>query len=398
MSENTLVEQLHSPDPRQRFKAIKQAARNKDLTLLDLVTELAQSDPDDQVRAVAQKARAYLSKRNVAEAEPIYRPIDKKTEEQAQSGLDAALSYHLAGQREKALKSLGKILQIAPIKATDPYFISVMNDITGQETEESLALLRDQSRIKQATVTERQLTQEKKLKQHRQDVEKSTWVSAWMDLGIYTLIVTIGTLLVVMAIGQSAAGVLSGYDAAVTAYNEALAAGEPEPTPVEPLPLEVRELAESMSGLGLEIGLKLALVAGVWSFIGIFIQLGVVHVVARLLFRGSGTLPHLIYRVLSLYNSRLPMMFFLVIIGIALAFNGGMGIVPLLLGGILALFSLALTLATIKRVGETYHFGFASGCLSVLIGSAIIGVISFVLQTLVWSSLVQLIGLPDWPL
>ncbi|MBZ0296756.1 MAG: HEAT repeat domain-containing protein, partial [Anaerolineae bacterium] len=243
MSESILSQQLHNPDPRQRFKAIKQAARNKEMALLDVIAELAQNDPDDQVRMVAQKARAYLTGglesggAPESAGTPVYRPLDKKTESLAQSELDAALSYHLAGQREKALKSLGKVLQMAPIKATDQYFISVMNEITGRETEESLQMLRDASRMKQLSVTEKQLAQEKELDKHLQNVEKSTWVSAGMDLVIYTMIVVIGTLLIVVAIGQSAAGTLSGYAAAREAFNAAVAAGEKNIMPVEPLPV-----------------------------------------------------------------------------------------------------------------------------------------------------------------
>jgi hypothetical protein len=141
----------------------------------------------------------------------------------------------------------------------------------------------------------------------------------------------------------------------------------------------------------MDFALISGLIAGVTGLIGMIIQLAVTHLAARFLFGGVGTLAHLTYRVVSLYNTRLPVLFFLTYVFIVLTFSGDMGIIPLLVLGVTSLVSLAMTFSAIQRVGEAYDFGTLRGCLSVIMGGLILGVILFAAQLALLSAIVALL-------
>ena len=91
----------------------------------------------------------------------------------------------------------------------------------------------------------------------------------------------------------------------------------------------------------------------------------------------SATLPHLIYKVVSYYNTRLPILYALIYLMLFLMFQGAdifVGIVGLAV----SLFNLFIAIRIIGRVGEAYNFGTLQGCLAMVIGSVVIGIISSV--------------------
>ncbi len=395
MSQNILSQQLQSPDPKTRFQAVKQAARARDESLLGLLRELAGGDPDDQVRAVASKAVAYLQSGGEVIPPPAPRPKARAAAASVDSAftkslIDAALSYQISGQRNKALKSLGKALEADPSLEQDSYYISVLHDISKLEGEEALALVRNKDEIKHIAVSERQMAKQKRRGAHQEDVQKSTWISAGMDLAIFTLIVIFGVVLLVLVISQSALGVLNGYDAAWDAYHEAWAAGTTNVKEPAELSYDLRLLAETYSQLDISIGLILGLIAGIAALVQMVVQLTVTHGAARLIFKGEGTLPHLMYKVVSLYNTRLPLIFLLTYLGVVLTF-GDNGIFPMLLYGAAGLVSLSLSFGVLKRVGAAYDISLLSGCLALVIGSIVISLASFVLQTLLLTYVLQML-------
>ena len=395
MSQNILTQQLQSPDPKTRFQAVKQAARARDETLLGLLRELAGGDPDEQVRAVANKAVAYLQSGGEVIPPPAARPKARATSGTVDSAftkslIDAALSYQISGQRNKALKSLGKALDADPSLEHNDYYISVLHDISKLEGEEALALVRSKDEIKHIAVSERQMAKQKRRGAHQEDVQKSTWISAGMDLAIFTLIMVFGTVLLVLVISQSAAGVLNGDRAAWDAYHEAWAAGEKNVKEPAPLSYELRVMAQTYSQLDISIGLILGMVVGIAALVEMIVHLSVTHGAARLIFKGEGTLPYLIYKVVSLYNTRMPLIFLLVYLGVVLTF-GDNGIFPMLLYGAAGLVSLALSFGVLKRVGAAYDISLFSGCLALVVGSIVISIVTFALQGLLLAYVVQML-------
>jgi hypothetical protein len=393
---NTTITQLKSADPKQRFEAVKQAARAKDETALRTLAVMAHSDPDPQVRAAAERAEQYI-RRALDEVEhaphesvrsavlmddPAAKPKRKQREiseadiNRARGYVEVALTHQTNNERTKALKAMSRALELNPNAAHDNYFRSVLDEITGLSGDESLALLADSSEQRKIAATEAQLKKERKVKGHMGDVQKTTWASAGMDLAIYTMILIFSGLILVVAFTQTAASIRPGWNDAQSSYNEALARGEtPKDLERPDAALQMADEIGSMN-IGLSHAIVFGLIMGVSGLIGILTQLIATHIVARFLFQGQGTLPFLVYRVVSFYNSRLPIVMFLLILAIVSLVSSGGGAIYLVLMVVIGLFSLYMTFAVLGRIGQAYDFGMARGCLSWVIGSIALSVIS----------------------
>lgn len=384
---------LKSPDAKKRYQAIKEIARAKDESMLKTLDELAGSDPDEQVRLVAEKAKQYISSGMdaVSTAMPKAREASKENQTRANEYVNEALSYQLRNERNKALKALSKALQLNPALERDAYFISVLSSATGAEGEAALALVRDKTHIKQVAVNEKQLAREKRMQDHIKDTEKSTWATALMDLAIYMFIIIAGTILAVMVLGQSADGTITGYYASIAAYEEAYAKDPLHATAPEPVDPALWAQAEELRIIGLPTALIAGLVVGISTLIGTIIQLLATHGVAKMVFKGNGSLPHLIYKTISFYNGKMPILFVIIIAGIIITFSGGGQTTANIFSGIVSLYTFFLSFKFIGRVTETYDFGTLRGCISVIAGSAIVSALGFIAQLALLASITAMI-------
>ncbi|MGQ9888311.1 MAG: HEAT repeat domain-containing protein [Aggregatilineales bacterium] len=396
MSQNTIISQLKSSDPKTRFEAVKQAARARDQSALRTLSTMAASDPDPQVRAAAAKAEQYIRQKtgapaagpsgNARRAAPAVdgaavdsfkqkqREVSEADIARAHSYLEAALTYQTNNERAKALKAMTRALELHPGIINDNYFRSVLDEITGLSGADSLALLTDQSEQRRIAATEAQLKKEKRVQGHLGKVQRTTWASAGMDLIIYTMILIFGGLILVLAFSQTAASIRPAWYEAERAYVEALARGE-TPSPPE-RPSEALEIADQITAMniGLPQAVVFGLVLGVSGVIGVVLQLAATHVAARFVLGGHGTLPYLIYRVVSFYNGRLPIVMFLLIVAVVALVSGNGGLY-LVLMGFLAIFSLYMTFAVLSRVSQAYDFGLARGCLAWIVGGLLLSVV-----------------------
>jgi hypothetical protein len=151
------------------------------------------------------------------------------------------------------------------------------------------------------------------------------------------------------------------------------------------------EMVQSAQALSLNTGLILGAIVAVTGLLGLMLNLAFVHGVARLLFKGQATFTHLLSRVVSFYNARLPIVFGLMYLGIVATFLMGGGIVPPIIGGLVGLFSLFVSFKVVGRVGEAYHFGFLKAFLSMTIASFLLGIIGVVIQLLAFNALAGLV-------
>lgn len=375
---STVIKQLKSSSARQRYEAIKQIARAKDdsSSTLRLLTDMARNDPDPQVQAVAQKAVNYLkgvSARSETAAggeggsyldyeggkeKPKKRELTEGDLALAKSLVEEGLSYQMSGEINKSLKSLSRALAINPNLREDPYFRSVLDSTTGLAGEESLELLANQTERRNIATAERQLKNEKRKQSHREKVDRTTWASASMDLVLFFIIVTGGFILTLLVMGESARMLVNNY----------VPGGDVDPS----LYRQAREWQSISFGPAIIGGAM----AGFSALISMLIQLAVTHVVARFAFGGIATLPHLIYKVVSFYNSRLVVIYGLTIVMLFLTFGLGVPIFAALVGAGLAIYNLIMALKIIGTIGETYDFGFLRGCLSVLVGGIILSLIA----------------------
>lgn len=398
VTQNAIITQLKSPDPKQRFEGVKQAARARDESALRILATMAQSDPDQQVRAAAARAEQYIRQavsaaiappsddvRSAVLAEPDSgqkskrkrRETSKADIARARGYVEVALTHQTSNERTKALKAMSRALELHPDIVNDHYFRSVLDEITGLSGDESLALLADSNEQRRIATTEAQLKKEKKTQGHLGEVQRTTWASAGMDLVIYAMILIFSGIILVVAFTQTAASIRPGWVEAQRSYNEALARGE-TPKEVEPPPFESLMMADQITAMniGLSHAVVFGLIMGVGGVIGILTQLIATHLVARFLFQGQGTLPHLIYRVVSFYNGRLPILMFLMILAVVALISGGGGTVYLVLLGIISLFNLYMVFNVLSRIGKAYDFGLVRGCLAWVIGSIALSVIA----------------------
>jgi tetratricopeptide (TPR) repeat protein len=383
---------LNHSDAKIRFAAVKKIARDKDVTALKKLGELAANDPDEQVREVAAKAIQYIKADSRADAEAKLEArtrepeISTKDQVRAKNYLDAAIGYYINGERDKALKELSKALAVNPKLERDPFFRNTLDDVTGTSGEEALSMVRSSDKLKSVAVTERQLKQEKRQEEHQKDVQRSRWSSVLMDLAIYTFLTIVLTALGLGLIGQSAQGYINNQIYLQQAYE---AGDRDNPPEIDPAFMEYAQQVSLLFTIPLSV--TTGVIAGVTSVVSLLINLLFTHLAAKFIFRGQATFPHLIYKVVSLYNTRLPILYIMLFVTIVLGFAMGGGIILVIGGGILSLYSLILFLNTIGRIGEAYDFGTAKGCLSLIVGSLILSVIGFIAQMLFLTSLLALI-------
>lgn len=384
---------LNSVDPRERFAAVKEIARNKDVTMLDKLAEMAEDDPSDQVRDVAAKAIAYIKGEARAGTHSARAAaVSERDQERAKQLVDSALSYQIEGERDRALKELSKALEIDPNLENDAFFKSVLSEVTQGDDDAAMAVLEDRSKIEEITKSERKRKQEARAAEHEGEVERSNWSSAGMDLAIYTLILIFATMFLPIVASQAAQRYLVEQNAAWTKYQEAVAAND-QSAQAPVLDQSFIDMAQSLSLASPIVGVGMGIGAGIYGLISILITLATTHLAARYLFGGVATFPHLIYKVVSFYNSRLPVFFGLLYITIILTFLLGGSFITVVGFGAVGLYSLFLSLKIISRVGEAYDFGAAKGCMSLIAGSIIVGVISFIAQMLFMGAILASMGL-----
>jgi hypothetical protein len=397
VSQILIDKQLKSTNPKERYQAIKHIAREKDSAMLSTLAKLAKDDPDEQVRKVAAKAQQYIENDGTlppaaeAKSTTTSRSVSPDQAARAMEYTNEALGYQLKGERNKALKTLGKAIKLNPKLRTDTFFVSVLDSTTGLSGEESYATLHNETELKNIQVTEKQLKKEKRAENHQEAVNKANWATVGLDFTIYTCILVAGTILVILLFGQSADGVITGYQASVQAYRDEVANGVRDAVPPEPVDPEFWDQAQQFRTIGFSAAMIAGVVAGVAGLTSLVVQLVFTHLAARYLFKGNGTFRFLVYKVVSAYNSNLPIVFAILILGIILTYSSGGNTIGAVFSGILGLLSLKLTFQTLSKVGETYDFGMAKGCMSVIAGGVIVSIISFVVQMLFLASLTQMI-------
>lgn len=379
---------LDNSDPKQRFAAIKHIARTKNVTMLKKLTQMARDDPDEQVRSAAAKAIDYIKADSMGDAvaKPQEVVVSAKDVDRAKRYIDSAIGYQINGERERALKELSKALEINPRLKHDPFYKSVVDEVTGESGEEALRVVSNPDQLQEVADHERKRKLEKRQQQHQESVDRSRWSSVIMDLAIYTFLSIVLAILGMGLTGQSAQNYLTSQEAAIQAFED----GERDELPeVDPA---FYEYASQLMSLTIPVSVIAGLITGITSLISLLVNLLFTHIAARFVFGGRATLPHLIYKVVSYYNTRLPILYGIIFVTIVLMFAVGGGIIPFVGAAAIGLFSLMLFFQTIARIGQAYDFGTGKGCLSFLVGSIIVAVISFVVQLMFFGSVAAMIA------
>lgn len=369
--DSKIIKQLKHNDPQQRRKAIIALADSRDLAALKPLSEIARSDPDEKLRALAERAQKHLQEQAArAEARAANPPppqVSERDAKRAKGYMDEAMSHYINKDNAKAARALTKALQVNPTLKTDSYFQSLVGNITGKHGEEGINLLVNaQSRVEFIQNSERGKLQKRK-DDHRAKAGEIGWASAIFDLGVYGMVMLVMSFLTPFVVIQLLTSAL--------AYQSGLSAEDLQAEAVQFSP-EFSQMISSAQGVGIVTFLISALVTAVISVLSILVLCGVIHLVARYVLRGSGTLPFMISKLVPWYSFTTPIFFIWSFIALGML-SIGAGIFGVICGGLIPLASLFVMFKGAARIGEAYDFGAAKGCLSQSIALALLGALNF---------------------
>jgi hypothetical protein len=366
-----LIKQLKHNDPQQRRKAIIALADSRDLAALKPLSDIAQNDPDEKLRALAERAQNHLQEQaSRAESRATNPPPAQASErdtKRAKGYMDEAMSHYINKDNAKATKALTKALQVNPTLKTDSYFQSLVGNITGKHGEEGISLLVNaQSRVEFIQTSERGKAQKRK-DDHRAKAVEIGWASAIFDLGVYGMVMLVMSFLTPFVVIQLLTSAL--------AYQTGLSVEDLQAETIQFSP-EFNELIGSAQGIGIVTFLILALITAAASVFTIIVLCGVIHLVARYLLRGNGTLPFMISKLVPWYSFTTPIFFIWGFIALGML-SIGAGIFGVICSAFIPLASLFVMFKGAARIGEAYDFGAAKGCLSQGIALVLLGVLNF---------------------
>ncbi len=355
------IRQLKSQDPAERRQAIKGLARLRNEAVIPLLETVAQSDPDPELRALAEKAIRYVkanvqpepkarsasseSLLNIPPSEeglpkPRHR-VSTRDRDAARKYVNAAFSYYQAGDRARAVEWLGKGLSLNPNLQSDSFVAGIVQGVMQMDVDEALPILTHPDRRKEyvARLGGKQPTRATHVP------ENATWDNVLIDFGLYGLVTLIGQFAVLYF--------------AIDIYRE-LWRRSPE--------LYNTAGAETFFNLNVREMFFVSLLGGVYATIGVAVQGAFIHLAATFLLGGKGTLAYL-------YRKLVPLqMVFMLVVAAAMVF------LSLLIDPVTAMTLLnlvnfvsgfVLLYLLVRVVAEVYDFGVASGCGAIFLGGVI---------------------------
>lgn len=429
-----LIQQLRDPDPVTRRNAIRELARSKSPAALKPLAGIIQNDPDPELREYARKAGQYIrqqmqrqtrpriepfekmaiddpdldafspaaryrkvleSERRVAEdrerererANEVVRPVqqeeetshepeplqtasgvalvrgrkytvDKASQDRAKQYIDAALSLNIDGNNAKAMSNLTQAVSLNPNLINDAYFNNVASAVTGLDGDAALQKIVDRNERKRFTDSAEQEQKNRRVQAHLSEAETATWTDVAFELTLYSLIVIIGPVLATLVLTESAKNLLGTLTAASGS-----------------LPAEYESMQATLGAFSLGGLLPVGIVSGISGVLSLLLQTVLIHYSAKF-FGGVGTWRHLIRVLIGFYNKWLPILFVVSYVTIAFAFFSQFSPVVLCFTLVLAGLTFYMLFKTSGKIGEAYDFGAGKGCLSLLAGVVLIGLIN----------------------
>ncbi|MBK8035424.1 MAG: HEAT repeat domain-containing protein [Chloroflexi bacterium] len=417
-----LIRQLDDADPARRKQAVIALGKSRDASALKPLANVYRSDPEPEIRELARKAGVYIKQhaevipdvpattppmpkpaapvgesytqrkmREMEEAkraaelaqEPRFetqeadtrRPIrgreyqvPKEARERAAKAVDAALSYNLAGDDAKAMKNLTEAISLNPNLINDAYFNSITAGVTGLDGDAAMDMILDRGKRKEFEVTAKNVTKQAKIDKHMEVATKSSWTDVMWEGVIYTLIVIIGP-------------VLAGLVATQTAMNYFNAIAGSAQVTIEPS--IATELQSSLMAITAATLIPVGIISGIIGVGGLLLELVLVHFLAVSVFRGHGTIQHLLSTLLGFDNRWLPVMFLIQYLMTAIFFVSAGSPITYCFTIILVILTLYVLGKTSGKIGEAYDFGGMKGCLAYNLSNVIvIGAITAVMYLL----------------
>ncbi|MEL6271778.1 MAG: hypothetical protein AAFR22_18365, partial [Chloroflexota bacterium] len=266
---------------------------------------------------------------------------------------------NMNGQKEKAIQSLSKALQINPNLRFDGYFTSVATSVTGLGVDEAIITLYSDKKRKGAVDKVKEGKTAASAAEHMQEAEKHTWGTLVLDLGILGTIAFLGMLFAVLMLPFGISSRISNVENQIaTSIEQAGGESELAPETQDNIAL-ARENIEILRQVNSFIGFPVAAVLAFSSLVGVVVGLiafgATGHAVAKAM-GGEGTLPYMIYNVVGAYQVPLLIIYVLMMLLPVLIFMLGMN--PrwalMIVAFVLALVVLFLSFRVNGRIRKAY--------------------------------------------
>ena len=387
MIDQQLINMLDDPNPQIREKAVKQLAKTKSQDAVQYLAVVYKTDEDPDIRELARKAGLYIKKKMTedkwtgGEGDPYADDgsdelpdevaVSSRAVESSIGQMESAMNLHVAGEDEKAAKFVEKAFMANPNLKNDSYYLGMAATILGMRGEDVAEYLLGDiefdskgkaKRKRKPKVEDREVTTEKVI----------------IDLAIYFIVMA--TILIVGAIifFQWLSGLFGDLLASPEFQSQVASAQDVD------FEANVRAFINLFLNLGLVSAVIYSLIASVFSVIGLLIQFVFYHFAAAKILGGDGTYKGLIHRLTNFHTLTYAisaivsylLLYWVVNTMIAegsevSAYNGIM-----VLSGISSIISIFWILYLSKLIGKNYDFGTGKGCLTIIVSSILMSLIS----------------------
>jgi hypothetical protein len=367
----SILKGLKNNDPKARRKAIVDLTNSRDKDAIKMLEDIAQNDSEQKLRELASKAVGHLKEQMERAAAP--RPaasdeyeVSESDEARARSYMDEAMSVYIAKDNAKATRALIKALKANPNLKSDSYFLSLVGNVFNTSGDVGIEMLR--SAEKRGEFIQ---SAEKERIQRNRDVHYSQaaeigWSSAVFDLVVYGVVIALLTFLTPYVTIQMMNQTLT--------YQTAL---KPEKLKEEPIkiPAKWAKFSADFQKAGPLPLIGAAAGAGVGSAISMLLLAGIIHLVATKVLRGNGTMPFMMSKLVPFYSLMIPVFTIWAYIVMGMIAIGA-GLIGLLCVPLMALGSFVVFFKAAGRIGGAYDFGAAKGCISLVMGSFALWLVS----------------------
>nr|PZN52675.1 MAG: hypothetical protein DIU68_14065 [Chloroflexota bacterium] len=395
------VRLLDSADIEQRRQAIIALGRSKQPAALKPLAEVYRRETDQELRELALRAGRYIKAQAGQQSESASqvtqtidepaspalvdapRPVSERAERAARAAIEDALSFQTHGDIARAIRSVKKAYQHNPQLIKDTFFLGLATSLLNCDEADLVQALQDDHRASQAVRSSEERKAQVALAEHIKEVTSFRWTAVSLDLTLFSLLVTAGPLLLFFVLGESLRNWLALVGNGEAESNEVLI-----------------KLAEFVSALDATALLVLAATFLISGLLSLMVQCVAIHVSATRYLGGTGTLRYLMYRLISYFNRFMLIVFAITFVSIWLFISHGFPVGMLLVGGILALYSLFAFIKIGDRIGEAYKFSSGGGCISVIVASIVLVVANGAIAYLVYLVLGHVLSsiFPEFPL
>lgn len=362
MTIDEAIIQLKSTDANKRRQAVIEVGKSKNPSMLPLLAEIYQSDPDPEVRSIALKAGQYIranmgpqaptdpvAPQSVVSTAPLVptAAVSDMNRERAAGYLSQALDFQMRGNILKAAELLGRAFDLNPGLADDPLACNLAADLTGQGPSAAARTFLDRSARAQFIASKggRAVSVSSSGGALAVDAGRTTWGGAFVDLLIYGLAVGAYVFILMMVGGP-------GLMRLITA--SARVNGQP-------LPPDAMQFFQNAATLG--VAIPFALIAALSGIIYLLIECAVIHLVAKTAQGGSGMLTSMIHKLAFFQIIILPISALITIPSLLTTDRN--------VDSLLSLLSFALSIGvlfyTCKLIGQNYSFSTGKGCITLIL-------------------------------